>query len=464
MTIHQEATLHEWVSVSPLAIHDFLEISVMLTERIYHRHKQNETIGALHPKNIKIRPQLKQAVVTDTTKWSAAYRPPEYSGMMNRVPDARSDLYSLGVIFYELLTGQLPIQPRSAEGDWEYAHVVEHPQPLQMYRSELEGPLHAIVMKLLAKSPDARYQSAYGVLADLKLCISQLEQNGVLLPIDIGRIDQRSRFRQPSNPIGRENALHVLETAYAQATQGSAVCVNVTGDEGTGKSFLVANFVSALSRGGVKVMSAVCGEGKQSNAYAPILQAIGQGLEQLWCEDAETIATVNNCLVQELGQNVAYIHSLLPEAAALLGLAPNMTILPSLNKSQTKEVLLAVLRSFTTYCKSQVLWIDNLDRADCGTLDVINSLLQLQLKSGILLIGTQRTKRVSTLCTKQITLESFVYDDVRQWIMSTVHEDSMRVRVLARWVFDLTAGNPGTIRKLLQQWNIQKKLVFDDLQ
>ncbi len=479
MILLQETMLHEWGADSPLAIHDFLDISVMLTEMVYNIHKQNETIGALNPKNIKIDAQLKQAIVTDTTRWIAAYRSPEYTGTINRVPDARSDLYSLGVIFYELLTGRLPIQPRSAKGDWAFTHVVEFPQPITMHRSELEGPLQAIVMKLLAKSPDDRYQTAYGLLADLKLCTSILEKHGMLLPIDIGRIDQRSRFQQPSNRIGRDDVQHELETAYVQATQGSSVRVKISGEVGAGKSFLLTHFVRTLIIRGAQVMTVVCREGEQTPLYAPILQVIGQGFEQLWCEDAKTIATVTSYLERELGRDVAHIHSLFPETAVLLGLTSNGTTTSPLNESQTKEALLVVLRSFMTYCKPLVLWIDDLDRADSGTLDVINILLQQQLKSGILLIETQCLEielsnrsstddwsdaEVTTWYTKQIKLEPFVYDDVRQWIIATVHEDSTRVRVLTRWVYDLTTGNASAIRKLLQQWLAQKKLVFDELQ
>ncbi|WP_256762493.1 AAA family ATPase, partial [Cohnella sp. WQ 127256] len=277
----------------------------------------------------------------------------------------------------------------SAEGDWAYAHVVELPQPISMYRSDLEDPLQAIVMKLLAKSPATRYQTAYGLLADLKLCTSNLEKHGMLLPIEIGQIDQRSQFQQPSNPIGRENVLHEIETAYAQAAQGSTVWVNVSGEEGAGKSFLMTHFVRTLISRGVQVMTVVCRDGEQTPLYAPILQVIGQGFEQLWCENAETIATVTSYLERELGRNVAHIHSLLPETAVLLGLASNGTTPSPLNESQTKEALLIVLRSFMNYCKPLVLWIDDLDRADPGTLDVINSLLQQQFKSGILLIETQ---------------------------------------------------------------------------
>ncbi len=466
MTMSQETTLHEWISVSPLTIHDFLDISVILTEMVDNIHKQNETIGTLNPKDIKIRARLKQAVVTDAKSWNAAYRSPEYSGTMNRVPDARSDLYSLGVIFYELLTGHLPIQPRGTDGDWAFAHVVERPEPLTMYRSELEGPIQAIVMKLLAKSPDSRYQTAFGLLADLKLCVSNLEQRGALGPIDIGRIDERSQFRQPSNPIGRDDVLLELEAAYAQAAQGSFVWVSVSGEKGTGKSYLISHFVRTLSNRGAHVMTAVCSDDNQGQPFAAILQAIRHGLEQLWGEDAETIATVKNGLVRELGEDAAHIHTLLPEAAALLGLPSHETISPSLHEQQIKEALLAVIRSFTTYCKPIVLWLDDWDQADSGTLDIIYRLRQ-QEKFGILLIGTQRTEMELNLgirTTKHIQLESFVYEDVRQWMMITAHEDSMRLRVFARWVFDLTSGNPSAIRTLLQQWIIQEKLVFDELQ
>jgi len=480
MIIHQETTLHEWISSSPLAIPDFLDISVRLTEMVYNIHKQNETIGALNPDNIKIRTHSKQAVVTDTTGWRAAYRSPEYTGTINRVPDARSDLYSLGVIFYELLTGQLPIQPgSSAKKDWAFSHVVEPPLPITMHRSELAGPLQGIVMKLLAKSPTARYQSAYGLLADLKLCIRHLEKHGMLLPIPIGQIDQRCQFQQPLHPIAREDVLHELEIAYAQAAQGSAVRVNVSGEEGTGKSYLMIYYVRTLMSRGVKVMTVVGRDEEQSLPYAPILQAIGQGFEQLWGEDAKTIAGVSSYLERELGRDMAYIHSLWPETAGLWGLATSGTPSSPMNESQIKETLLVVLQGFMTYCKPFVLWIEDSDRVDSGTRDVLNSLLQQPLKSGILGIETQGMEiewsnraslddssdaARSTGNTKQIQLGSFVYEDVRQWMIATVHEDSTRVRVLARWVYDLTAGNAGAIRKLLQQWIAEKKLVFDELQ
>src|SRR5690606_16365643 len=137
-------------------------------------------IGILTPANIAIGSELDRAALIGTKKRDLAYLAPEYTGRLNRTPDRRSDLYAIGVIGYEMLAGQLPHrQPDNAQ-DWLTIQMTETPRPLAEYRPELEEALSAIVMKLLSRSPDARYQTAWGLLADLKLCAARLAHCGTI--------------------------------------------------------------------------------------------------------------------------------------------------------------------------------------------------------------------------------------------------------------------------------------------
>jgi serine/threonine protein kinase len=174
----------------------FLHIAIALAKLVHSAHTRNSIIRYLNPAGIRVDPETKMAIFGENRRPDYAYLSPEQTGRMNDPPDERADLYALGVMYYQMLAGQLPLQAHNTEA-WAHAHLAIMPRPLQELRPDLTGPLNDIVMKLLAKAPEHRYQSAHGLLSDLNRCASLLQDKGGIVSFDIGRIDDAGRFRLP---------------------------------------------------------------------------------------------------------------------------------------------------------------------------------------------------------------------------------------------------------------------------
>lgn len=288
----------------------------MLSEMVLHEHQQSALIGCLSPFNVIIQCEEKKAYITEIGEGHPAYKSPEQSGRIHGVPDERSDLYVLGVILYELLSGQLPFLPEDGE-DWSSAHIRRTPRPLSDTRQEEDGPLQAILMKLLSKSPEDRYQTAYGLLDDLKTCREMLKSSGWLVSFELGRLDKIRSLGVSDAWYGRSAAVERMEAGLEQVAQGNSVFLWVTGQEGVGKTALVRRLqLSVVRRGGSFV------EGKaealqQDTPYEPILQAMRQWVHQLWSEPANIISQLRMTLQAKFGRAAQEIVSFLPEAKPL---------------------------------------------------------------------------------------------------------------------------------------------------
>ncbi|WP_438347514.1 AAA family ATPase [Paenibacillus sp. FA6] len=479
-----ERKLKNWLRDSPMELADFVQMSITLAEMVYLVHQQNAFSGGLSPSNIRIRSDAKLAKLTESVEFDAAYRSPEQTGRINRTPDGRSDLYALGVMFYEMLTGQMPFRPQGEE-DWASVHISASPHPISELRPELEGPLQSIIVKLLSKSPVDRYQSAYGLLYDLKQCERMLEQNGDLISFEIGHIDKVRTFVIPNTLYGRNDEMNQLEAGLELAASGTATFRWITGHEGSGKTTLVHRFQSLIERSGGRFVEGECDFLQQSEPFGPILQALRQWINQIWSESAVTITTLKKRLSIVLGQESRTITALLPEVKTLLG---NPSDVPSLLDTEVEtrfgELLPDLIRCFADIKPPLVMFIDNLQWADVGTLEVLRTLALEEAVPGLMVIGAYRTEtdqdsgkgnheqlqvahwlttiRVQT--TEHIALHSLLYEDVRQYISHIMHEDTARIRLLARSVYHQTGGNPHSLSLLLESWRRERKLSYDEKQ
>lgn len=462
----------------PCDVKQFLKIAVLVTDMVHSVHNQNEIIHALNPSNIIIQSDGMVAKLAEVVEWHDAYLSPERTGKINRTPDRRSDLYSLGVIYYELLTGQLPFSPNNEEA-WSFVHVSKMATPLIHHCPHLEGPLANIVMKLLAKSPELRYESCYGLLADLKQCTDDLAQHGRILPFDIGQFDVKSRFRYSSERIDRGEQQLQLEALYGKVVSGNVVRVNIEGNAGTGKSEFVKHFLMSAIRKGSKVIEVQCHRGQQGQYNEPILQAIRQWVEQLCSDDSQTIAAISRHLKSNIGENLALLVSYFPEIKTLLQDLPNRPLLQSTDlQVEFAQLVPVIFRSLHRNQVPLVLFIDDLQHADQGTLEILAQLSGDKSIQGVMLIGAYQTDTQSNEIhieeaaemdassgsqAESIRLENLFYDDVRILVSRIVNEDSPRVRVLTSSVYNRTKGNPALIHSLFKEWQKNKKLYYNEL-
>ncbi|WP_340013057.1 LuxR C-terminal-related transcriptional regulator [Paenibacillus sp. FSL K6-1318] len=478
--------LREYITDPPIELTMFIELSIILAKMVQREHEQNRIIAYLSPDHISVQWQGKTAHITWHTESHAAYHSPEQFGRLNLVPSERSDLYALGVILYELLTGQLPFHAGSDEY-WDTVHTRKVPHPLSDIRPELDETLQAILMKLLAKSQVERYQSTYGVLEDLRLYQNMMGNDGVFTPLEVGRFDKIRTLSLSDSWYGRRAEVMQMETGLEQAFQGKNTFRWVIGKEGTGKTTLVHRIQQNVIRYGGRMIAMKAEPFQQNMRCGPILQGMREWVYQLWSEPVELITRLKSKLQAEFGPEMQVIVSCWPEAKLLFDNAVKVSHISDAAKVWDRfEELLPDLICCMAECKPPlVLFMDNLQWVDNGTQEIIRELALTQKAHGLFLIGAYRTEEMITSAEdepntdqeeflawlsqrclanpqEQVTLPQLAYEDVRQLISDVLYEKSARIQLLARSVYDQTGGNPGSVRLLLEGWLAENRLCFDE--
>ncbi|WP_091172606.1 AAA family ATPase [Paenibacillus sp. 1_12] len=464
----------------------FIHTAVALAELVERMHKKGLIIRDLSPDGITLQHDCRTAALIEERKLRYAYLSPEQTGRMNRTPDARSDLYALGVIYYEMLAGCLPLQADRAE-DWLHAHLAIVPKPLREVRPELQGPISDIVMKLLSKAPDERYQSASGLLTDLKKCISLLEETGGIAPFTIGQMDDAARFQLPKRLFGREAEEAELWNAYKLTRGGSPAFVWVTGRSGSGKTTLIRQLQHPIMQRGGRFIAGKCDLMNRDIPYEPILQALRSLVQQIWQESPEHITQWKSRLAADLGTSASIIAELIPEITPLLGeLSPAEPLQPAEAVIRFRWLFSAFIQIFADAERPLVMFLDDLQWADPATLDILREWVQDATIQGFMLIGTRRGEADSGSHEdgeehaaavgleqflfphmsdagriKHITLRPLPFTQVNQWIASVLGGELARSRRLAKLLYQKTGGNPLYLHRLLDSLYREKKLIFD---
>jgi len=241
----------------PLQVEEFLQIAIPLTNALGRMHARGLIHKDIKPANVLFdragggawltgfgiacrQPREHQGPeAPEVIAGTLAYMAPEQTGRMNRLIDARCDLYSLGVTFYEMLTGTTPFNATDPM-EWVHCHIARKPVAPDERVAEIPGPISAVIMKLLAKTPEERFQTAAGVEHDLRRCLTAWETDGHIAPFDIGGNDMPVRLLIPEKLYGRETQVNTLVEAFDQVVaHGGIECVLVTGYSGIGKSSIV---------------------------------------------------------------------------------------------------------------------------------------------------------------------------------------------------------------------------------
>ncbi|WP_239616223.1 AAA family ATPase [Cohnella mopanensis] len=467
----------------------FLHISIALTKLVHTIHKRETVIGNLNPAGVNIQTDLKVAELSDNRTMDYAYLSPEQTGRINRVPDQRSDLYTLGMIFYEMLAGSSPFQAEDAE-EWVRAHLTVVPNMPSKLRQEMASPLDGIIMKLLSKTPEERYQSAYGLLADLQTCASSMEESGEISSFEIARADEASRFRLPPILFGRETEEDQLHEAYMRARAGSLEFVVVSGQAGSGKTALVQKLQVPVIKDGGQFIAGKCDLMNRELPFSPILQALRRLIRQVWSESPERVAKLKERLTEALGQGAGVIVQLLPEAAKLLGKLPSVEQLaPAEAAIRFRRLLPIFIQVFASREFPLIIFLDDLQWADPATMDVLRSVVHDRTLQHLLMIGAFRDepvpawavngeiqdaaaawiehsfflKRANTSTQlRHIALDCLSYIDVRQFVSYLLNENSARIRSLAEFLYHRTGGNSLYLHRLLDSLYREKKLYYDE--
>jgi len=492
--------LDQRLQVAPLAMADFLPMASRITEILGVVHAANIIHKDLNPANILFNPETKQVKIIDfgiatvlpkeapdlqnptQLEGTLPYVSPEQTGRMNRALDYRTDFYSLGVTFYELLTGQLPF-PSGDPLELVHAHIALRPIAPHRLNPEIPAAVSNLIMKLLEKNAEDRYQSAWGIKADLDQCWEAWSHNQAIALFPLGQNDLSDRFQLPQKLYGREQELSRLLEAFERVAQAGLQAVVrplfmlIAGYSGIGKSALVREVYKPITEQRGHFVSGKFDQLQRNVPYSAIIQAFRSLFGQLLASSEGELQYWRQELSAALGNNGQVIVEVLPELELLLGPQPAIPELPP-TENQNRFILVFqnFVRVFAAPDHPLVLFLDDLQWADGGSLRLIQALMTTTGNNALLLIGAYRDNEVSAshslmhtledlrkqrCAIEQIELKPLHPEHVIQWIADTVHRSPQEARPLAELVRAKTGGNPFFMGEFLKALYSEGLLSFD---
>ncbi|MFY0536433.1 serine/threonine protein kinase [Nannocystis pusilla] len=324
-----------------------------------------------------------------------AYVAPEQTGRMNRSIDARSDLYSFGVTLYQLLTGALPFSATDP-AELLHGHLAREPRPPHELLPDIPRPVSALVTKLLAKAPEDRYQSARGVLTDLRRCLAEWESFGRVEPFRLGAQDVSRRLRVPEKLYGRERETDALLASFARVVSGGAKeLVLVSGYPGAGKSSLVGELRRELLPARALFASGKADESTRAVPYAPFAHGFRTVMRGILAQSEGEVGRWRESLQRALGPHGKLMVDLVPELALVVG---EQAAVAELGPEEANNRFYAVFRRFlavlATAERPLVLFLDDLQWADEATLALLEHVVRQDDVKHLLVIGAYRDQEV----------------------------------------------------------------------
>ncbi|HSB10148.1 MAG TPA: sigma 54-interacting transcriptional regulator [Blastocatellia bacterium] len=404
------------------------------------------------------------------------YISPEQTGRMNRTTDYRTDLYSLGVILYELLTG---ISPFRADDPLEiiHGHIAKTPQAPAEIDSKIPGPVSEIVVKLLSKNAEHRYQSALGLKEDLEACANEWTAHRRINPFELGRCDVPDHFVISQQLYGRYREVEQLLNVFDLVCEGPAAMMLVSGYAGIGKTSLIQELYRPIVRQRGYFIAGKFDQIARSTPFGALIQAFRELIQQLLTESEARLAEWRSKLSEALDVNGGVIAEVIPEIELILG---KQAPLPSLGATEAQNRFRLVFQNFVGAIARQehplVIFLDDLQWVDSATLSLFQPLLTSPDIQHLFLIGAYRDNEVDeahplaralrTLEAEgvrlhQMSLGPLSLADLKLLIRDTLHCDLTEAEPLARLVSDKTGGNPFFVIQFLKALWQDRLIQFD---
>ena len=401
----------------------FFNISVKLCEILDILHKRGIIHKDINPNNIIVNSKTGEMRIIDfgnstllskenvhgisinKIEGTLPYISPEQTGRMNRTIDYRTDFYSLGVTFYEMLSKALPFDSRD-ELELIHCHIAMPPTPLSSLNGDIPKVVSDMVMKLMEKDADNRYQSAAGIRADLIKCLEQLEAIGSIDYFEIGKNDFCDTFRIPQKLYGREKEIRALMDAYKRICKGSSEIMLVTGFSGIGKTSTINEIYKPIIENHGHFIAGKFDQYNRNTPYSAIIQAFRGLIQQILCQSEDVISSWRTRLLRALGQNGQIIIDVIPEIELIAGKQPTVPELPAFeSQNRFNLVFQEFLGTFYSVKHPLAIFLDDLQWADLSSLKLIETLLSDSSVKYLLLIGAYRDNEVDNSHPLMLTLK-----------------------------------------------------------
>ncbi|MCP4691948.1 MAG: serine/threonine-protein kinase PknK, partial [Desulfobacterales bacterium] len=470
----------------------FLEMAIRIVEILGDIHQENIIHKDICPSNIVMNPGSGQIKIIDfgistalsrenfavenpeRLEGTLAYISPEQTGRMNRTLDYRTDFYSLGVTFYELLTGRLPFETNDPM-ELVHCHIARRPSSPHERVDEIPKPVSDIVMKLMSKNAEERYHGAWGIKADLKQCLDGLILYKNISPFTLGARDVPVRFQIPQKLHGRERYIETLMDAFDRVSRGKTETMLVTGDSGIGKTVLVREMYKPVTRRRGYFISGGFDE-VHVRPYSGLIQAFQELVGQLLTEGEERLGKWRENLMASLGPNGGLIIDVIPELVLIIGEQPPP---PKLPMEEGRNRFNLVFRNFiSVFARREhplVIFLDDLQWTDNSTLGLLE-LLCADQGERLLIIGAYRDSEVpfahplrlsldelreAGVAVHQMALTPLELRHIIRMLSDALKIEPEKTTPLAELVLEKTNGNPFFINEFLNSLYVEKLLEFD---
>ncbi len=475
-----------------LAVIETLAIAIQMADILSGLSQHQIVHKDIKPANILIHLDSKQVQLVDFSiatrlpketqeiqnpkvlEGSLAYLAPEQTGRMNRGIDYRTDFYGLGVTLYELLTGELPFTSQEAL-ELIHCHMAKAPVPPHEVNPEIPRMVSQLIVKLMAKNAENRYQSAMGLKHDVTRCLHGLKETGKVIDFELGERDVSDRFLIPEKLYGREAEVETLLASFDRIANGQAEMMLVAGFSGIGKTAVVKEVLKPTTR---QQGYFIQGKFDQFNRNIPLsafVQAIRNLISQVLAESDEYLAQWRNKVLAAVGENGQLLIDLVPELAQILG--PQPEVMP-LSGNAAQNRFNRLFQQFIQACASPhyplVLFLDDLQWADSASL----KLMQLLMNNAkhLLFLGAYRDNEVSAGHPFMLTVDELAKADVtvNTLTLAPLHErdinrivaDTLKCSFevalpLTNWVQAQTKGNPFFTTQFLKRLHQEGYISFD---
>jgi serine/threonine protein kinase/signal transduction histidine kinase len=492
-TIINKNTLQKKGGVS---LHKILQISIEITKALGEIHAANVIHRDINPSNIIFNPETGQVKIIDfgiatifnsynsilknpkVLQGTLAYMSPEQTGRMNRSVDHRTDFYSLGATLYELLTGQPPFTTKDAL-ELIHSHIAKQPLAPHEVNPEIPPPISAIVMKLMEKTPEQRYKSAWGIQFDLVCCLMQLEANDQIENLIPGENDFSDKFQIPQKLYGRERELEILLAAFERVeteqkssflpvsnlTFKPAEILLIAGEAGIGKSSLVAEIYTNITAQRGYFIKVEFNKFYSNIPYTAMINACQELVGQILTESQAKLKVWRVRFLEAFSDQGQIIIDVIPQLELIVGKQPTP---PELGEKESANRFTMIFERFIRVLGSKdhrlVIFLDNLQWVDSTTLKLIELIISNTDPQYLFLIGAYRTQEINSnhplmktieklgqeqITINQINLAPLKLESITELIADTLQTHSHRVKYLAELVFCKIGGNPFFIKEFL---------------
>ncbi|MFO0575919.1 MAG: ATP-binding sensor histidine kinase [Polyangia bacterium] len=472
--------LKTYVSERTLTLAELVELAVGIASALAELHQHSVIHKDINPRNILVNPKTGEVKLIDfgiSTRLSRevqevrspdhldgtlAYMSPEQTGRVNRALDYRTDMYSLGATLYELLSGAPPFSADSAI-ELLHCHLAIEPTPLTV--SGIPQALSDVVAKLMAKTPEDRYQTALGVRADLELCLRELRERGTITPFPLGRYDTSHELKIPQKLYGRERETAILLDTFTQVSHGGTALLLVSGYSGIGKSSLIHEVQGSIAKRRGYFASGKYDQYNRDVPYSAMAKALNGLVHQFLKEPASKVATWKEEILKAVGTSAQVIIEVIPALELLLGPQPPAASLPAAEaQSRFNFIFEDFLGVLATKQHPLVLFLDDLQWADTPSLKLLELLITDPRSKYLFVIAAYRDNEVDASHASMVTiseirkagtnlrelhLEPLGLGNIMDLLADTLRCPREATRPLAELLQRKTDGNPFFLVQLL---------------